>query len=138
VYSPAITELSYWVEDTSDMFVTGPDVVKTVTNETVTQEELGGASTHTRISSVADAAFANDIETLLEVRRLFSYLPLAAGQKPPRLPTHDPIDRRDDKLDTIIPDSANKPYDMREVIERSEEHTSELQSRENLVCRLLL
>jgi propionyl-CoA carboxylase beta chain len=116
VYSPAMTDFIYMVEDTSYMFVTGPDVVKTVTNETVTQEELGGASTHTKISSVADAAFANDIETLLEVRRLFSYLPLAAGQKPPRVTTHDPVDRRDDKLDTIIPDSAAKPYDMREVI----------------------
>jgi propionyl-CoA carboxylase beta chain len=110
VYSPAMTDFIYMVEDTSYMFVTGPDVVKTVTNETVTQEELGGASTHTKISSVADAAFANDIETLLEVRRLFSYLPLAAGQKPPRVTTHDPVDRRDDKLDTIIPDSAAKPY----------------------------
>jgi propionyl-CoA carboxylase beta chain len=117
VYSPAMTDFIYMVEDTSYMFVTGPDVVKTVTNETVTHEELGGASTHTRISSVADAAFANDIETLLEVRRLFSFLPQAAGQKPPRLPTHDPADRHDDKLDTIIPDSASKPYDMREVIE---------------------
>ncbi len=116
VYSPAMTDFIYMVEDSSYMFVTGPDVVKTVTNEIVTQEELGGASTHTKISSVADAAFANDIETLLEVRRLFAYLPLAAGQKPPLLPSHDPIDRRDDKLDTIIPDSANKPYDMREVI----------------------
>ncbi len=118
VYSPAMTDFIYMVKDTSYMFVTGPDVVKTVTNETVTQEELGGASTHTKISSVADAAFDNDIETLLEVRRLFAYLPLAAGQKPPRLPTHDPIDRADASLDTIIPDSANKPYDMREVIEK--------------------
>ncbi len=118
VYSPAMTDFIYMVKDTSYMFVTGPDVVKTVTNETVTQEELGGASTHTKISSVADAAFDNDIETLLEVRRLFAYLPLSAGQKPPRLPTHDPIDRGDASLDTIIPDSANKPYDMREVIEK--------------------
>jgi propionyl-CoA carboxylase beta chain len=118
VYSPAMTDFIYMVKDTSYMFVTGPDVVKTVTNETVTQEELGGASTHTKISSVADAAFDNDIETLLEVRRLFAYLPLAAGQKPPRLPTHDPIDRGDASLDTIIPDSTNKPYDMREVIEK--------------------
>ncbi|ODT81473.1 MAG: methylmalonyl-CoA carboxyltransferase [Pelagibacterium sp. SCN 64-44] len=117
VYSPAMTDFIYMVRDTSYMFVTGPDVVKTVTNESVTQEELGGASTHTRISSVADAAFENDIETLLETRRLVSYLPLAAGQKPPRLPTHDPIDRRDGKLDTLIPDSATKPYDMAEVIE---------------------
>jgi propionyl-CoA carboxylase beta chain len=117
VYSPAMTDFIYMVRDTSYMFVTGPDVVKTVTNETVTQEELGGAATHTRISAVADAAFENDIETLMEVRRLFSYLPLAAGQKPPRVPSADPIDRRDDRLDTLIPDSATKPYDMREVIE---------------------
>jgi propionyl-CoA carboxylase beta chain len=118
VYSPAMTDFIYMVKDTSYMFVTGPDVVKTVTNESVTQEELGGASTHTKISSVADAAFENDIETLLEVRRLFSYLPLAAGHKPPRLPSIDPIERQDMSLDTIIPDSANKPYDMREVIEK--------------------
>ncbi|WP_316359635.1 acyl-CoA carboxylase subunit beta [Devosia sp.] len=118
VYSPAMTDFIYMVKDTSYMFVTGPDVVKTVTNEIVTAEELGGAGTHTKISSVADAAFDNDIETLLEVRRLFGFLPLAAGQKPPRIATQDPIDRRDDSLDTIIPDSANKPYDMREVIEK--------------------
>nr|WP_314262227.1 acyl-CoA carboxylase subunit beta [uncultured Devosia sp.] len=118
VYSPAMTDFIYMVKDTSYMFVTGPDVVKTVTNETVTQEELGGASTHTKISSVADAAFDNDIETLLEVRRLYSFLPLSAGQKPPARPTQDPADRRDDSLDSIIPDSANKPYDMREVIEK--------------------
>lgn len=118
VYSPAMTDFIFMVKDTSYMFVTGPDVVKTVTNETVTQEELGGATTHTKISAVADAAYDNDIETLLEVRRLFGYLPLAAGQKAPRLPTHDPVDRGDASLDTIIPDSANKPYDMREVIEK--------------------
>ncbi|HTN61445.1 MAG TPA: acyl-CoA carboxylase subunit beta [Devosia sp.] len=116
VYSPAMTDFIYMVKDTSYMFVTGPDVVKTVTNEIVTAEELGGASTHTKLSSVADAAFENDIETLLEVRRLFSFLPLAAGQKAPRLATNDAIDRRDMSLDTIIPDSANQPYDMAEVI----------------------
>jgi propionyl-CoA carboxylase beta chain len=116
VYSPAMTDFIYMVKDTSYMFVTGPDVVKTVTNEIVTAEELGGASTHTKISSVADAAFDNDIETLLEVRRLYSFLPLAAGQKAPRQASRDPIDRGDASLDTIIPDSANKPYDMREVI----------------------
>ena len=116
VYSPAMTDFIYMVKDTSYMFVTGPDVVKTVTNEIVTQEELGGASTHTKISSVADAAFENDIETLMEVRRLFSFLPLRAGEKPPRVATNDRIDRGDNSLDTIIPDSANKPYDMREVI----------------------
>ena len=118
VYSPAMTDFTYMVRDTSYMFVTGPDVVKTVTNEVVTQEELGGAGTHTRISSVADAAFENDIETLLEVRRLFGFLPLNATEKSPRLATNDDIDRREDSLDTIIPESASTPYDMREVIEK--------------------
>jgi propionyl-CoA carboxylase beta chain len=116
VYSPAMTDFIYMVKDTSYMFVTGPDVVKTVTNEIVTQEELGGASTHTKISSVADAAFDNDIETLLEVRRLFDFLPLNANEKAPMVRTNDQIDRREPSLDTIIPDSASKPYDMREVI----------------------
>ena len=116
VYSPAMTDFIYMVKDTSYMFVTGPDVVKTVTNEIVTQEELGGASTHTKISSVADAAFDNDIETLLEVRRLFDFLPLSANEKAPRVATNDTLDRREMSLDTIIPDSASKPYDMREVI----------------------
>jgi propionyl-CoA carboxylase beta chain len=118
VYSPAMTDFVYMVKDTSYMFVTGPDVVKTVTNETVTHEELGGASAHARVSSVADAAFENDIETLFEVRRLFDFLPLKAGEKPPRIAVNDRPDRREDALDSIIPDSANKPYDMREIIEK--------------------
>lgn len=116
VYSPAMTDFIYMVRDTSYMFVTGPDVVKTVTNEIVTAEELGGASTHTQKSSVADAAFDNDIETLLEVRRLVDYLPLSAAEKAPIVPTNDVFDRAEASLDTIIPDSANKPYDMREII----------------------
>lgn len=138
VYSPAMTDFIYMVEDTSYMFVTGPDVVKTVTNESVTQEELGGASTHTKISSVADAAFANDIETLLEVRRLFGFLPLAAGQKAPHVMTRDPVDRRDDKLDTIIPDSATKPYDMREVIETVADEGDFLELQKNHAGNILI
>jgi propionyl-CoA carboxylase beta chain len=118
VYSPAMTDFIYMVKDTSFMYVTGPDVVKTVTSEIVTHEELGGAGTHTRVSSVADAAYDNDIETLLEVRRLFDFLPLNANTKPPRVSTYDTIDRAEPALDTIIPDSANKPYDMREVVLR--------------------
>jgi len=118
VYSPAMTDFIYMVKDTSYMFVTGPDVVKTVTNETVTQEELGGASTHCKISSVADAAFENDVETLLEVRRLVDYLPLSANEKAPKVDVNDVIDRPDLSLDTIIPDSANKPYDMKEVVQK--------------------
>jgi propionyl-CoA carboxylase beta chain len=118
VYSPAMTDFIYMVRDTSFMYVTGPDVVKTVTSEIVTHEELGGAATHTKISSVADAAFDNDIETLLEVRRLFDFLPLNANEKAPRVATNDTADRQETSLDTIIPDSASKPYDMREVIEK--------------------
>jgi propionyl-CoA carboxylase beta chain len=116
VYSPAMTDFIYMVKDTSYMYVTGPDVVKTVTSEIVTHEELGGASTHTKVSSVADAAFDNDIETLLEVRRLFDFLPLNAADKPPIVAVNDSLDRAEPSLDTLIPDSANKPYDMREVI----------------------
>src|ERR1700744_4993497 len=105
VYSPAMTDFIYMVRDTSFMYVTGPDVVKTVTSEVVTHEELGGASTHTKVSAVADAAFDNDIEKLLEVRRLFDFLPLNAQEKAPRVATNDEIDRRDLSLDTVIPDS---------------------------------
>ncbi|HVY51246.1 MAG TPA: acyl-CoA carboxylase subunit beta [Devosia sp.] len=118
VYSPAMTDFIFMVKDTSFMYVTGPDVVKTVTSEIVTHEELGGAGTHTRISSVADAAYDNDIEALLEVRRLVDFLPLNANAKPPRVTPFDSIDRLEPALDTIIPDSASKPYDMREVVLR--------------------
>jgi propionyl-CoA carboxylase beta chain len=116
VYSPAMTDFIYMVKDSSYMFVTGPDVVKTVTNEIVTAEELGGASTHTKKSSVADAAFDNDIETLLEVRRLFDFLPQNMGEKAPSREAQHDADKIDKSLDTIIPDNANQPYDMHEVI----------------------
>ncbi len=116
VYSPAMTDFIYMVKDTSFMYVTGPDVVKTVTSEVVTHEELGGAGTHTRVSSVADAAFDNDIETLLEVRRLFDFLPLSAAKRPPTVAVNDSPDRAELSLDTLIPASANQPYDMREII----------------------
>lgn len=116
VYSPAMTDFIYMVKDTSYMFVTGPDVVKTVTNEIVTAEELGGASTHTKKSSVADGSFENDIEALLEVRRMVDFLPLSSREKPPVIPTDDAPDRVEMALDTLVPDNANKPYDMHEVI----------------------
>lgn len=116
VYSPAMTDFTFMVRDTSYMFVTGPDVVKTVTNEIVTAEELGGAGTHTKKSSVADAAFENDIEALLEVRRLVDLLPLSQAHKPPVLETHDDAERIEQALDKIIPRDANKPYDMKQVI----------------------
>jgi len=111
VYSPAMTDFIFMVRDSSYMFVTGPDVVKTVTNEQVTAEELGGASTHTRKSSVADAAFENDVEALAEVRRLVDFLPLNNREKPPVRPFFDSPDR-------IEPSLANTPYDMKELIEK--------------------
>ncbi|WP_193176894.1 acyl-CoA carboxylase subunit beta [Oricola nitratireducens] len=116
VYSPAMTDFIFMVKDTSYMFVTGPDVVKTVTNEIVTAEELGGASTHSRKSSVADGAYENDIETLLEVRRVFDFLPLSHRETPPLIPTADPGDRLEMSLDTLVPTDAHKPYDMHEVV----------------------
>ncbi|MEM0900069.1 MAG: acyl-CoA carboxylase subunit beta [Pseudomonadota bacterium] len=116
VYSPAMTDFIYMVRDTSYMFVTGPDVVKTVTNEIVTAEELGGASTHTTKSSVADGAFDNDVEALTEIRRLFDFLPSSSREKAPALPTEDAPDRLETSLDTLIPDNPNKPYDISEVI----------------------
>jgi propionyl-CoA carboxylase beta chain len=118
VYSPAMTDFIFMVKDTSYMFVTGPDVVKTVTHETVTQEQLGGAITHTTTSGVADAAFENDVEALLELRRFFGFLPENNTEKPPRRPTQDPVDRDDYSLDTLVPASPNKPYDMKELIHK--------------------
>ncbi|MBK5935164.1 propionyl-CoA carboxylase carboxyltransferase subunit [Rhodovulum imhoffii] len=116
VYSPAMTDFIFMVRDTSYMFVTGPDVVKTVTNEVVTAEELGGASTHTRKSSVADGAFDNDVETLYEVRRLVDFLPLNNRGSAPVRPFFDDPGRVEDSLDTLIPDNPNQPYDMKELI----------------------
>jgi propionyl-CoA carboxylase beta chain len=116
VYSPAMTDFIFMVKDSSYMFVTGPDVVKTVTNEVVTAEELGGATTHTRKSSVADGAFENDVEALAEIRRLFDFLPLNNRQKPPVRPFFDDPARIESSLDTLVPDNPNQPYDMKELI----------------------
>jgi propionyl-CoA carboxylase beta chain len=116
VYSPAMTDFIFMVRDTSYMFVTGPDVVRTVTNEQVSAEELGGAHTHTTKSSVADGAFDNDIETLAEVRRLIDFLPLSNRDKPPVRPFFDDPARIDESLNTLIPDNPNQPYDMRELV----------------------
>jgi len=118
VYSPAMTDFIFMVKDSSYMFVTGPDVVKTVTNEVVTQEELGGAITHTTKTSVADVAFENDIEALLATRDFFDFLPLSNREGVPERPTADPWDRLEDSLDTVIPANANQPYDMHEVIRK--------------------
>jgi propionyl-CoA carboxylase beta chain len=116
VYSPAMTDFIFMVKDSAYMFVTGPDVVKTVTHETVTHEELGGAVTHTTRSGVADLAFENDVEALLQTRRLVDFLPASNRQKPPVRPCNDPADRVEPSLDTLVPANPNKPYDMKELI----------------------
>jgi propionyl-CoA carboxylase beta chain len=118
VYSPAMTDFIFMVKDTSYMFVTGPDVVKTVTNETVTAEELGGARVHTTKSSIADRAYENDVETLLQMRRLMDFLPSNNRSGVPELPARDPADRAEASLDTLIPDNPNKPYDIKELISK--------------------
>jgi propionyl-CoA carboxylase beta chain len=119
VYSPAMTDFIFMVKDSSYMFVTGPDVVKTVTNEIVTQEELGGAVTHTTKSGVADNAFENDIEALLAARDFFDFLPENNRAPVPERPTADAWDRSEPSLDMLIPANANQPYDMHEVIKKT-------------------
>ncbi len=116
VYSPAMTDFLFMVRDTSYMFVTGPDVVKTVTGEIVTAEELGGATTHIRKSSVADGAFENDVDALLEIRRLFDFLPLNNRSGVPVRPFYDDPNRIEESLDTLVPANPNQPYDMKELI----------------------
>ena len=118
VYSPAMTDFIVMVEDSSYMFVTGPDVVKTVTHEEVTAEELGGASTHSRKSGVADLTFKNDTEALLMTREFLSYLPQNNKEKTPMVPTKDPIKRAEHSLDTLVPDDPAKPYDIKAVINK--------------------
>ncbi|AFK54438.1 acyl-CoA carboxylase subunit beta [Tistrella mobilis] len=118
VYSPAMTDFIFMVKDTSYMFVTGPDVVKTVTHEVVTAEELGGAVTHTTKSSVADVAFENDVDALLQLRRFFDFLPLSNREPAPLRETQDPVARQEPSLDTLVPPNPNKPYDMKELIEK--------------------
>jgi propionyl-CoA carboxylase beta chain len=116
VYSPSMTDFIFMVKDSSYMFVTGPEVVKTVTHEEVTAEELGGAVTHTSKSGVADLAFENDVEALMMLRRLINFLPSNNKEKPPVQPTLDSADRLDHSLDTLVPANPNQPYDMKELI----------------------
>jgi len=117
VYSPAITDFIMMVEDTSYMFVTGPKVVKTVTNEEVTSEELGGASTHSTKSGVTHFAVPNELECIQLIKRLLSYMPQNCEDFAPRIPYEKPESELREILNTIIPENPNQPYDMREVIE---------------------
>jgi propionyl-CoA carboxylase beta chain len=116
VYSPAMTDFIFMVRDTAYMFVTGPDVVKTVTHEEVSAEDLGGASTHTAKSGVADLAFDNDIEALVQLRRFIDFLPLSNREKAPVRSTEDSIERMEESLDTLVPSDPAQPYDMQELI----------------------
>lgn len=116
VYSPAITDFNIMVKDTSYMFITGPDVIKTVTHQEVTKEALGGALTHNSVSGVAHFAADSDEHALRIVRELFSFIPSNNVEDPPRLPVSDPVDRVEPKLNEIIPEASNQPYDIRDVI----------------------
>src|SRR5579884_2905708 len=118
VYSPALTDFILMVEGTSHMFVTGPDVIKTVTHEEVSKEELGGAETHNSKSGVAQFIAPGDRECLQMIRELLSYLPQNNREDPPLRPTSDPEDRADQELDSVVPAESNLPYDIKDVIHR--------------------
>lgn len=118
VYSPAITDFVFMVAKTSHMFITGPEVVKTVTMEELTMEELGGSDVHSKVSGVAHDAFDNDMIALKEMRRLFDFLPGQSGEQPPHRPPNDDPDREDPMLDRLVPSDPNKPYDIKDVITR--------------------
>jgi propionyl-CoA carboxylase beta chain len=118
VYSPALTDFIFMVKDSSYMFVTGPEVVKTVTHEDVTAEELGGAVTHSTVSGVCDLAFDNDVEAIMMLRRFFNYLPLSNREKPPLIKGANRTEEPDFSLDTLVPSNPNQPYDMKELIRK--------------------
>jgi propionyl-CoA carboxylase beta chain len=132
-----MTDFIFMVKDSSYMFVTGPDVVKTVTNEVVTAEELGGASTHTKKSSVADAAFEDDVQAISEVRRLIDFLPLSNREKPPVRPYYDMPNRIEESLDTLVPDNPNTPYDMKELIEKVADEGDFYEIQENFAKNII-
>lgn len=138
VYSPALTDFIFMVEDSSYMFVTGPDVVKTVTGEEVTQEKLGGASIHTTKSGVADLSFENDIQALLTLREFMNFMPLSNKNQPSVRATKDPGDRVDMSLSTLVPNNANKPYDMKELIERIVDEGYFFEIQENYAPNIII
>ncbi|MBR72417.1 MAG: methylmalonyl-CoA carboxyltransferase [Rhodospirillaceae bacterium] len=137
VYSPAITDFIFMVEDSAYMFVTGPDVVKTVTHETVTHEELGGTSTHTGKTGVADLALANDVDAMEEIRRFVSFLPPSNREQPPTQICKDPIDRDELSLDTLIPADPQKPYDMKELILKVADDADFFELKENFAKNII-
>ena len=138
VYSPAMTDFIFMIRERSYMFVTGPDVVKTVTHEDVSAEKLGGASTHTAKSGVADLAFDNDLEALVQVRRFYDFMPLSNREKPPTRSTDDPIDRIEKSLDTLIPNDVNRPYDMHELIEKIVDEHDFFELQPDFACNIII
>lgn len=138
VYSPALTDFIFMVKDTSYMFVTGPDVVKTVTHEEVTAEELGGASAHSTKSGVAHFATENDVVCLQEIRRLLTYIPQNCEEKPLRQQSKEPDAARAGRLNAIVPDNPNKPYDIKEVIEGITDKGSFMEVHENYAANLVV
>ena len=138
VYSPAMTDFIFMVKDSSYMFVTGPDVVKTVTNEVVTAEELGSASKKAKKSSVADGAFENDVEALAEIRRLMDFLPLNNREKAPVRPFFDDPDRIELSLDTLIPENPNTPYDMKELIVKVADESNFFEIQEDFAKNIII
>jgi propionyl-CoA carboxylase beta chain len=137
VYSPAITDFILMVRGTSSLFVTGPDVIKTVTHEDVTKEALGGADTHAGVSGVAHIVAESDAECLLKIRTLLGFLPSNNKEDPPRRVSTDPIDRQDPELDAYVPDQPNQPYDMigliRRVVDDGDFFESQAEFAKNLV-----
>ena len=138
VYSPAITDFTLMVKETSYMFVTGPNVVKTVTHEEVTAEELGGALTHAGKSGVAHFACENEVECLQTIRRLLSYLPSNNADDPPPAASADDAERRDPELDRIVPENPNKPYDIKQVIARVVDGGEFLEIHEHYAANLVV
>ncbi|MEE2667327.1 MAG: acyl-CoA carboxylase subunit beta [Pseudomonadota bacterium] len=138
VYSPALTDFIFMVRDTSYMFVTGPDVVKTVTNEEVTADQLGGAEVHTTISSVADGAYDNDIEMISEMRRFIDFLPSSNISEGPIRETSDSIKRSEPSLDTLIPESSNSPYDIKEFITKVVDEDDFFEIQENFAQNIVV
>ena len=137
VYSPALTDFIFMVRDTSYMFITGPDVVKTVTQEDVTAEELGGARVHTTKSAVADGAYENDVIAIEEIRRFYDFLPLNNRETPPSWPTTDDPRREEPSLDTLVPENPNKPYDMKELILKVVDEGDFFEIQENFAKNIL-
>ena len=137
VYSPAMTDFIFMVRDTSYMFVTGPDVVRTVTNETVNAEQLGGASVHTTRSSIADGAYDNDVEALLQMRRLIDFLPQSNTGQVPQIACFQPVDEPDYSLDRLIPDNANKAYDIKELIAKTADEGDLFEIQENFAKNIV-